>query len=78
MALPLIENRVGETAGDDDGDAVLLLETISAILDRKRWEHGVRSLNDLDDETLAAAMESAAKEAQDAFVPRPAGPKPRF
>jgi hypothetical protein len=67
MALPLIENRVAETA--DDGDALLLLETISAILDRKRWEHGVRSLNDLDDETLAAAMESAAKEAQEAFRP---------
>jgi hypothetical protein len=62
-----LEARTIPAPADDHAD--LRLETIQAALDRRRWELGVETLESLDDDHLAAVIESAVREADEAFTP---------
>jgi hypothetical protein len=61
MSSPPEEARVISAPADDHAD--LFLETVRAAMDRRRWELGAETLEDLDDDQLDAVIEGAVQEA---------------
>jgi hypothetical protein len=65
MSLLPKEVRAIPALADDHAD--LFLDTVRAAMERRRWELGADTLEDLDDEQLAAVIEAAVEEAGEAL-----------
>ncbi len=65
MSLLPKEARAIPALADDHAD--LFLDTVRAAMERRRWELGADTLEDLDDDQLAAVIEGAVEEAGEAL-----------
>lgn len=61
MSLLPKEVRAVPALADDHAD--LFLDTVRAAMERRRWELGAETLEDLDDDQLASVIEAAVEEA---------------